>query len=81
MALQGLTAWRAYLYAISLIALVVVIVGAVDLIAIAIEVIIYPAPQPYPAPQYYPGLPGSVAQVMVGLVVWAYHWRLIRKER
>ncbi|CVK34059.1 hypothetical protein [Methanoculleus bourgensis] len=46
MALQGLTAWRAYLYAVSLIALVVVIVGAVDLIAIAIEVFIYPAPQP-----------------------------------
>ncbi len=85
MALQGLSAWQAYLYAVSLIALVVAIIGAiigaVDLIAIAIEVFIYPAPQPYPAPQYYPGLPGSVAQVVVGLVVWAYHWRLIRKER
>ena len=81
MGLQGLTAWRAYLYAVSFIALIVVIIGAVDLIAIAIEVFIYPAPQPYPAPQYYPGLPGSVAQVVVGLVVWAYHWRLIRKER
>ncbi|CVK34058.1 conserved protein of unknown function [Methanoculleus bourgensis] len=22
-----------------------------------------------------------MAQVVVGLVVWAYHWRLIRKER
>lgn len=81
MALQGLTAWRAYLYAVSFIALIVAIIGAVDLIAIAIEAFIYPAPQPYPAPQYYPGLPGSVAQVVVGLIVWVYHWRLLRKER
>lgn len=81
MALQGLTAWRAYLYAVSFIALIVAIIGAVDLIAIAIEAFIYPAPQPYPAPQYYPGLPGSVAQVVVGLIVWGYHWRLLRKER
>jgi hypothetical protein len=80
-ALQGLTAWRAYLYAVSFIALIVAIIGAVDLIAIAIEAFIYPAPQPYPASQYYPGLPGSVAQVVVGLIVWGYHWRLLRKER
>ncbi|WP_243669606.1 hypothetical protein [Methanoculleus chikugoensis] len=37
-------------------------------------------PQPYPVPQYYPELPGSVAQVAVGLVVWGYHWMLLKKE-
>jgi len=52
----------------------------VNLIAVAIEVFVYPAPQPYPVPQYYPALPGSVAQVVVGLIVWAYHWRLLQKE-
>ncbi|MCK9278364.1 MAG: DUF5671 domain-containing protein [Methanoculleus sp.] len=78
---EGLTAWRAYLYAVSFVALIVAIVGSVDLIAILIEVFIYPVPQPYPVPQYYPNLPGSVAQVVVGLVVWGYHWRLLRKER
>lgn len=80
MALQGLTAWRAYLYAVSFVALIVALIGAVNLITIAIEAFIYPAPQPYPMPQYYPGLPGSVAQVIVGLAVWGYHWRLLRKE-
>ncbi|MCE5339127.1 MAG: DUF5671 domain-containing protein [Methanomicrobiaceae archaeon] len=81
MAPEGLTAWRVYLYAVSFIALIVAIVGSVNLIAVLIEVFIYPAPQPYPVPQYYPDLPGSVAQVMVGLVVWGYHSRLLRKER
>ncbi len=78
---EGLTAWRAYLYAISFIALIVAIIGSVNLISVAIEVFIYPAPLPYPVPQYYPALPGSVAQVVVGLIVWAYHWRLLQKER
>jgi len=52
----------------------------VNLIAIGIEVFVYPAPQPYPVPQYHPELPGSVAQVVVGLIVWGYHWMLLRKE-
>jgi len=77
---EGLTAWRAYLYAVSFVALIVAIVGSVDLIAILIEVFIYPVPQPYPVPQYYPNLPGSVAQVVVGLIVWGYHWMLLKKE-
>jgi len=77
---EGLTAWRAYLYAVSFVALIVAIAGSVGLIAVAIEVFIYPPPQPYPVPEYYPGLPGSVAQVAVGLVVWAYHWRLLLRE-
>ena len=81
MVAEGLTAWRVYLYAVSFIALIVAIAGSVNLIAVAIEVFVYPAPQPYPVPQYYPDLPGSVAQVVVGLVVWGYHWRLLRKER
>jgi hypothetical protein len=81
MAPEGLTAWRVYLYAVSFIALIVAILGAVNLIAIGIEVFIYPAPQPYPAPQYYPELPGSVAQVVVGLIVWGYHWMLLKKEQ
>lgn len=78
---EGLTAWRAYLYAVSFVALVVAIAGSVGLIAVAIEVFVYPAPQPYPVPQYYPGLPGSVAQAVVGLIVWGYHWRLLLKEQ
>ena len=77
---EGLTAWRAYLYAVSFVALIVAIAGSVGLIAVAIEVFIYPPPQPYPVPEYYPGLPGSVAHVAVGLVVWAYHWRLLLRE-
>jgi hypothetical protein len=81
MAPEGLTAWRVYLYTVSFIALIVAILGAVNLIAIGIEVFIYPAPQPYPAPQYYPELPGSVAQVVVGLIVWGYHWMLLKKEQ
>jgi hypothetical protein len=80
MAPEGLTAWRVYLYAVSFIALIVAILGAVDLIAVAIEVFVYPPPQPYPVPEYYPRLPGSVAQVVVGLVVWGYHWMLLKKE-
>jgi len=79
-ATEGLTAWRGYLYAVSFVALIVAIIGSVNLIAVAIEVFVYPAPQPYPVPQYYPALPGSVAQVVVGLIVWAYHWRLLQKE-
>jgi hypothetical protein len=79
---EGLTAWRAYLYVVSFIALIIVIAGSVNLIAVAIEVFAYPAPQPYPASQYYySDLPGSVAQVAVGFIVWAYHWRLLGKER
>lgn len=77
----GLTAWRAYLYAVSFVALIVAIAGSVSLLAIAVEVFIYPAPQAYPAPQYFPDLPGSVAQVVVGLIVWGYHWRLLLRER
>ncbi|MCM2465809.1 DUF5671 domain-containing protein [Methanoculleus oceani] len=77
---EGLTAWKAYLYTVSFIALIVAIAGAVNLIAVAIEVFVYPPPQPYPAPQYYPDLPGSVAQVVVGLVVWGYHWMRLQKE-
>jgi len=80
MATEGLTPWRVYLYAVSFVALIVAILGSVNLLAIAVEVFIYPAPQPYPVPQYFPDLPGSVAQVAVGLVVWAYHWRLLKKE-
>jgi hypothetical protein len=54
----------------------------VNLITVAIEVFAYPAPQPYPASQYYySALPGSVAQVAVGFIVWAYHWRLLGRER
>ena len=79
--MEGLTAWRAYLYAVSFVALVVAIAGAVNLLAVGIEVFIYPQPRPYPVPEYYPGLPGRVAQVVVGLIVWGYHWRLLRKER
>jgi len=70
-----------YLYAVSFVALIVAIAGAVNLIGVAIEVFIYPAPQPYPVTQYYPDLPASVAQVVVGLIVWGYHWRLLRKEQ
>lgn len=40
---EGLTAWRAYLYAVSFVALIVTIAGTVNLIAIAIEVFVYPA--------------------------------------
>ncbi|KLK87491.1 hypothetical protein SZ63_10505 [Methanoculleus sediminis] len=77
---EGLTAWRVYLYAVSFIALIIAVFGAVNLIAVAIEVFVYPPPQPYPVPHYYPGLPGSVAQVVVGLIVWGYHWMLLKKE-
>jgi hypothetical protein len=81
MALDGPTARRAYLVAVSAIALLVVLFGAANLIAILLEVFVYPAPQPYPVPQYYPGLPASVAQVAVGLVIWGYHWTKLQKEQ
>jgi len=45
---EGLTAWRVYLYAVSFIALIVAILGAVNLIAIGIEVFVYPAPRALP---------------------------------
>lgn len=55
--------------------------GAANLVAVLIEAFVYPPPQPYPVPQYYPGLPGSIAQVAVGLVIWGYHWTKLQAER
>jgi hypothetical protein len=49
--MEGLTAWRAYLYAVSFVALIVAIAGAVNLLAVGIEVFIYPQPRPYPVPE------------------------------
>lgn len=69
---EGLTAWRVYLYAVSFIALIVAILGGVSLLAIAVEVFVHPAPQAYPVPHYYPDLPGSVAEVVVGLVIYCF---------
>ncbi|MFA7199077.1 MAG: hypothetical protein WC093_07275, partial [Methanoculleus sp.] len=42
--------------------------------------VVHPPPRLYPVPEYYPDLPGSVAQVVVGLVVWGYHWMLLKTE-
>lgn len=81
MTLDGPTARRAYLVAASAVSLLVVLIGAANLVAILVEVFAYPPPQPYPVPQYYPGLPGSAAQVVVGLVVWGYHWAKLQAER
>ena len=81
MGAEGLTAWRAYLYTVAFISLIVVILGAIDLLAILLEVFVYPTPLPYPQPpQYYYGLTRAAAMVMVGLVVWYYHWSKLQKE-
>jgi len=81
MALEGPTAWRSYLIIASAVSLLVALFGAGNLLAILIEVFVYPAPQPYPVPQYYPGLPESVAQLVVGLAVWGYHHMMLARER
>lgn len=68
------TIWQAYLYAVTFLSLLVMFVGAVDVCAVLLQVFVYPPPVPYPQPpSYYSGLPRSVAMLLIGLVVWAYH--------
>jgi len=80
MTLDARTARRAYLLVASAISIMVVLWGAANLGAVLIEIFLYPPPQPYPTPRYYPGLPGAVAWLIVGLVVWGFHWMMLRGE-
>lgn len=76
-----ITVWRAYLYAVTFLSLLVMVIGAVDVCAVLLEVFVYPPPAPYPQPPpYYPGLTRAAAMLLVGLVVWVYHWHMLRKE-
>lgn len=75
------TAWRAYLYAITFLSLLVMVIGAINVCTVLLEVFVYPPPVPYPQPPlYYPGLPGGAAMSLVGFVVWVYHWHMLRRD-
>ncbi|WP_067052621.1 DUF5671 domain-containing protein [Methanofollis ethanolicus] len=77
----GITAWRMYLYAVTFLSLLVMVIGAVDVCTVLLEVFVYPQPAPYPQPPpYYAGLPRAAAMLLVGFAVWVYHWQVLRKD-
>ncbi|WP_298668939.1 DUF5671 domain-containing protein [uncultured Methanofollis sp.] len=78
---DGVTAWRAYLYAVTFLSLLVMVIGAVDVCTVLLEAFVYPPPAPYPQPPpYYPGFTRAAAMLLVGFVVWVYHWHMLRRD-
>ncbi|HDP69642.1 MAG TPA: hypothetical protein ENN38_02395 [Actinobacteria bacterium] len=90
--LENMSLKKVYLYLMSFVGFIMVIIGGVSILNIIYKLIIYTAfPETTQQPGIMPGdmspyiqeltytLPESLAQLTIGIPVWLFHWKKVQK--
>ncbi|MDD3421801.1 MAG: DUF5671 domain-containing protein [Methanocellales archaeon] len=78
--LDNISAGLAYLYFVCFIGMILTVIGAIDVLNTLIQVYIYPPPIYGQYPNYEYGFVRGLAQMIVGIPLWAYHWYKLGKQ-